>query len=77
MKNEHKHSHYQIKIQGQLDSRRRTWFDELTITFTEDGCTLLSGHIRDQAELHGVLRRISNLGLVLVSVNSAPKDLDG
>lgn len=60
---------YSIKIAGHLDRRWQTWFEELTITPTADGHTLLSGPIRDQAELYGVLKRINNLGLTLISVN--------
>lgn len=69
--NEHtgKHSHYEIKIKGHLDARWQGWFDELTITSTADGNTILSGPIRDQAMLHGMLKKINNLGLTLISVN--------
>lgn len=63
---------YQIKIEGHLDHHWQAWFEGLTIINTTDGYTLLSGLIRDQAELHGILRRINNLGLVLVSVNRQP-----
>ncbi|NKQ37811.1 MAG: hypothetical protein HF973_19645 [Chloroflexi bacterium] len=71
MMNEHtgKQSHYQIKIKGHLDARWQAWFDGLTMTLTEDGDTILSGVIIDQAALQGVLKKISNLGLTLISVN--------
>lgn len=71
MKNEHtnKQSGYHIKIKGHLDSRWQEWFDGLTITSTADGHTLLSGSIHDQAALHGVLKKINNLGLTLISIN--------
>lgn len=49
------------------------WFEGLTISNQEDGEALLSGHIQDQAALHGVLKRISNLGLTLIFVNTVPK----
>jgi len=62
-------SHYQIKIAGHLDARWQDWFDGLTVTSTADGDTILSGPIRDQAALHGVLKKINNLGLTLISVN--------
>jgi len=64
-----KQNHYQIKISGHLDTRWQDWFDGLTITLTDEGDTILSGIIVDQAALHGVLRKISNLGLTLISVN--------
>jgi len=67
--NTSKHSHYQIEIEGHLDGRWQDWFDELTITSTAAGNTILSGPIRDQAALHGVLKKINNLGLNLISVN--------
>ena len=62
---------YQIKVAGQLDAFWQEWFEGLTVTSTTDGHTLLSGAIRDQAALHGVLKKISNLGLTLISVNPA------
>ena len=63
------HTIYHIKIEGHLDARWQEWFDGLTITRTADGHTLLSGPIHDQAALHGVLKKINNLGLTLISVN--------
>jgi len=69
-----KQQSYAIKIAGQLDARWQAWFDGLTITPTTDGDTLLSGPIRDQAELYGVLKRINNLGLILISVNPRMPD---
>lgn len=59
---------YQIEIKGHLDTRWRDWFENLTITHTKAGNTLLTGEIADQAALHGVLKKINNLGLTLVSV---------
>ena len=67
--NTNKQSDYHIKIRGPLDARWQNWFDDLTITLTDDGDTILSGVIVDQAALHGVLKKISNLGLTLISVN--------
>ena len=52
-----------------LDTRWQDWFDGLTITLTDDGDTILDGVIVDQAALHGTLKKISNLGLTLISVN--------
>ena len=62
-------THYHIKIKGYLDARWQEWFDDLTITLTDDGNTIFSGVILDQAALHGVLKKIRNLGLILISVN--------
>ena len=64
-----KHTHYQIEIQGYLDDRWQEWFEGFTMTRTADGRTILTGPIRDQSELHGVLKKINNLGLTLISVN--------
>ena len=64
---------YRIKIKGQLDPRWQDWFDGLTITPTDSGNTLLSGVIVDQAALHGVFKKIRNLGLTIVSVKPLRK----
>ncbi len=60
---------YHFKIKDHLDPRWQDWFDGLTFTLTDDGHTILSGIIVDQASLHGVLKKIRNLGLTLISVN--------
>ncbi len=65
----HEHTHYNIKIQEQLGDCWQEWFDDLDIILTPDGSTILSGAIVDQSALHGVLKKISNLGLTLISVN--------
>ena len=67
------HTHYRIKIKGQLDSRWQDWFDGLTITPTDDDNIILSGDIVDQAALHGIFAKIRNLGLTIVSVNPQVK----
>ncbi len=64
---------YRIKIKGHLDTRWQDWFDGLAITLTTNGDTILSGAIVDQAALHGVFRKIRNLGLTIISVNSQAK----
>jgi hypothetical protein len=61
---------YQIKIKGSLSQPRMDWFDGLTITLDEDGNTLLFGTMTDQAALYGILKRIRDLGLPLLSVNT-------
>ncbi len=59
---------YQIRLKGHLNSQWVAWFDGLTITLEEDGNTLLTGPVMDQAALHGLLKKVRDLGLPLVSV---------
>ena len=59
---------YQIRVKGILDERRSDWFDGLAITPQANGDTLLTGPVRDQAALHGLLAKIRDMGLVLLSV---------
>lgn len=67
---------YQIKVDGQLSEQWQMWFDHMTLTQTEDGGTLLTGLVEDQAALHGLLRKVRDLGLPLISVvQMQPDDL--
>ncbi len=60
---------YQIRVEGHLGQQWMDWFDGLTITLEEDGDTLLTGLVVDQAALHSLLKKVRDLGLPLVSVN--------
>jgi hypothetical protein len=60
---------YQIRIQGHLGTQWTDWFEGLTITLEDNGDTLLTGPVVDQAALHGVLKKVRDVGLPLVSVN--------
>ncbi len=60
---------YQIRIEGHLGVQWANWFEGLTMTLEDNGDTLLTGVIVDQAALHGLFKKIRDLGLVLVSVN--------
>jgi hypothetical protein len=59
---------YQITVKGHLDNRWADWFEGVTITLEDNGETLLTGPVIDQAALHGLLRKVRDLGLPLVSV---------
>jgi len=59
---------FEIRLKGHLDDRWSEWFDGLTITLQEDGDTLLIGQVIDQATLDGLLKKVRNLGITLVSV---------
>jgi hypothetical protein len=62
---------YEIRIKGHLDDKWADWFEGLTITRADNGETLLRGPLVDQAALHGVLRKVRDLGLPLLSVTTA------
>lgn len=59
---------YEIRLRGQLDSQWADWFGGLTVALTADGDTLLTGPVADQAALHGVLRKVRDVGLTLLAV---------
>ena len=59
---------YQLRIKGHLDERWSTWFYGLAIVHEGDGTTTLRGVVTDQAELHGLLARVRDLGATLISV---------
>ena len=61
-------SRYEIRLQGRLDTRWEAWFDGMTLTPGDDGTTVLHGPVVDQAALHGLLARLRDLGLPLISV---------
>ena len=59
---------YQIRLEEHLDRQRTDWFEGLAITRTDNGGTLITGQVVDQAALHGLLKKVRDLGLTLVSV---------
>ena len=59
---------YEIRLKGHLDDRWADWFEGLTIMLADNGDTLLTGPVVDQAALHGLLRKVRDLGLPLLSV---------
>ncbi len=68
---------YQIRIEGHLGCQWTAWFEGLTITLGDHGDTLLTGPVVDQAALHGVLKKVRDLGMPLISVfRVEPDDSD-
>ena len=65
---------YQIRIKGQLDRKWIDWFGDVTITLEENGDTLLTCSVVDQAALHGLLKKVRDLGMPLMSVNRVELD---
>jgi hypothetical protein len=59
---------YEIRLKGHLDSRWVSWLDVLSLINESDGTTLIRGRIADQAALHGLLQKVRDLGLPLISV---------
>lgn len=68
---------YEIRVRGCLDRRWSEWFDGFTIAYPAEGETLLSGTVADQAALHGLLAKIWDLGLSLISVQHVDRKEDG
>jgi hypothetical protein len=60
---------YQIRLKGQLETHWSDWFGGMAVALTGDGDTLLTGPVADQAALHGLLRKVRDVGIPLVSVN--------
>ncbi|MDH4135993.1 MAG: hypothetical protein OEW09_04645 [Anaerolineae bacterium] len=60
---------YQIRIKGHLGHQWTDWFEGLTITLEDNGDTLLTGPVVDDAALHGLLKKVRDLGMPLLSVN--------
>ena len=63
-----RHGRYEICVQGHLANRWAAWFDGMTLTPRGDGTTVIHGSVADQSALHGLLRKLNDIGLPLVSV---------
>jgi hypothetical protein len=68
---------YEIRLRGRLDDRWAAWFDGLSLNHEIDGTTVLRGPVADQAALHGLLQKVRDMGLPLVSVRCADPDRAG
>ena len=66
---------YQIVVKGHLDSEWSEWFEGMTITLGENAVTILTGPLADQTALHGVLIKIRDLGLPLLSLTRIDTDI--
>ncbi len=65
---------YEIRLRGRLDPRWSTWFGGMTLTTADDGTTALRGPVTDQTALHGLLQKVRDLGVPLVSVTPLEPD---
>jgi len=65
-------SRYEIRLAGTLDARWAAWLDDMDVTPDAEGCTLVHGVVADQSALHGLLARLRDIGLPLVSVTRVP-----
>ena len=65
---------YEIRVNGHLGTRWAAWFDGLAITSESDGTTVLRGSVVDQAALHGLLQKLRDVGIPLISLTQVPSD---
>lgn len=65
---------YEIRLKGRLDARWTGWFDGMSLSHESDGTTVISGPVTDQTALHGLLRKVRDLGLPLISVRRVETD---
>jgi hypothetical protein len=70
----HNPGRYEIRLRGHLDSRWAAWFDGLSLTNESDGIAIIRGLVVDQAALHGLLQKVRDMGLALVSVTQVEPD---
>ncbi len=70
----HPPGNYELRIDGHLDQHWSAWFGGLTLTHADDGTTTLRGQVTDQAGLHGLLTKVRDLGVTLLSVRTIDAD---
>ena len=71
---QHTPRRYEIRLKGHLDARWAAWFDGLSLTHERDGTTVIHGPVVDQAALHGLLHKLRDVGLPLVSLTEIAPD---
>jgi len=71
---QHQAGRYEIRLKGHLDTRWADWFGGLSLTHHSDGITVIHGPVADQAALHGLLQKVRDLGLPLISVSCVEPD---
>ncbi len=69
----HEARRYEIRIEGHLETRWAAWFEGMTLTHAVDGTSALTGVIADQAQLHGLLQKLRDLGVPLISISDGGK----
>jgi hypothetical protein len=72
---DHGAGRYEIRLKGHLASRWATWFEGLSLAPRSDGTTIIHGFVADQAALHGLLQKVRDIGLPLISVTRVEPDL--
>ena len=76
MNRSHEPGNYEIRVQGRLEARWAGWFEGMTLSCGSDGITLIEGHVVDQAALHGLLQKVRDTGLPLLSVEHVDTNTD-
>ena len=73
----HEDGRYEIRLKGHLGDRWAAWFDDLSLSHESEGVTVIRGRVPDQAALHGLLQKVRDTGLLLVSVTRIDADQTG
>jgi hypothetical protein len=71
---QHQPGRYEIRLKGHLASRWAAWFDGLSLSLNNDGTTTIHGFVADQAALHGLLQKVRDIGVPLISVTQVGPD---
>ena len=74
---DHRHAgtRYEIRLKGHLDSRWGDWLGGMSLTHAGDGTTVVTGPVADQAALHGLLQKLRDMGVTLISINETEPEL--